>query len=167
MRIAARIVLLVALWILMWGELSIANVVTGVAVAGALLVVFPPEPPVGHLRVGPMGVLRLTGYVIVQLVRSNVVMTREILRRRPQLHPGVVAHRLATPSQQVVTLMTNVIALSPGTMVVDVDVESTTIAVHFLKFDDPERSRAALAHLEQLVVAAIAAPLARSRGARP
>lgn len=159
MRIAGRVVLLVVLWILAWGELSVANVVTGAAVAGALLVAFPPEPSVGHLRVGPVGVLRLTGYVAVQLVTSNVVMTREILRPRPRLHPGVVTHRLATPSSQVITLMTNVLALSPGTMVVDVDVESTTIAVHFLKLDDVDRSRAALVRLERLAVAAIATPL--------
>ena len=37
---------------------------------------------------------RLAGYVAVQLVTSNVVMTREILRRRLDVQPGVLAHRL-------------------------------------------------------------------------
>ena len=41
-------------------------------------------------------------------------MTREILRRRPTVRPGVIAHRLQWPSDYVVTLMTSIIALSPG-----------------------------------------------------
>ena len=51
--------------------------------------------------------------------------------------------------------MTSVIALSPGTMTVDVDRESTTIYVHFFRLRDLAAARASLARLERLVVDAI------------
>ena len=55
------------------------------------------------------------------------------------------------------TLMTSVIALSPGTMTADVDRESRTIYVHFFHLRDANEARASLNRLEDLVVNAIAA----------
>jgi multisubunit Na+/H+ antiporter MnhE subunit len=122
-------------------------------VAGALLIAFPPaERAGGGLRFSPAGAARLLVYLHLQLLISNLVMARQILRRRPQSRPGVVAHRLRQPSEEIVTIMTSVIALSPGTMTVDVDSDSTAIYVHFFMLTDVEAARAALARLEDLAV---------------
>jgi multicomponent Na+:H+ antiporter subunit E len=159
MRILRRVVLLVVLWLLAWGEITLGNVVSGIAVASALLVAFPPTRPAGErVRLRFAGAARLGGYVVTQLVTSNLVMAREILKRRPSARPGVLAHRLQRPSEEIVTLMTSVIALSPGTMTVDVDRDSTTIYVHFLFLRDVDASRASLRRLEQLAVRTITAP---------
>jgi multicomponent Na+:H+ antiporter subunit E len=156
-RIAGRIALLVALWLLAWGEASVANVVSGVAVAAALLVAFPPGPrATGDLRFSAVGAGRLAVYVLVQLVISNVVMAGQILRRRPDVRPGVLAHRLGQPSEEVVTVMTSVIALSPGTMTVDVDAASSVVYVHFFFLRDLEAARTSLRRLEDLAVRAVA-----------
>jgi multicomponent Na+:H+ antiporter subunit E len=159
MRLLGRVVPLVALWLLAWGEVTVANVASGVAVAAALLVAFPVNRGADqHLRLNPWGATRLAGYVVGQLVTSNVVMTREILRRHAKFSPGVLAHRLRAPSEEVVTIMTSVIALSPGSMTVDVDRGSTTIYVHFLFLRDIESARASLNRLERLASRAISAP---------
>lgn len=155
MRTLVRVALLVVLWLLAWGQITVANVLSGVAVATLLLLAFPLVAGGRHTRVNPVGVLQLIGYVVVQLVTSNVVMTREILRRRPNIRPGVLAHRLRSPSEELVTLMTSVIALSPGTMTADVDPDSTTIYVHFLLLRDLDAARASLDRLERLASQAI------------
>jgi multicomponent Na+:H+ antiporter subunit E len=157
MRIAGRILVLVALWLLAWGDATLANVISGVAVASALLVAFPPARRV-EVRINPVGAVRLIGYVVTQLLISNLVMARQILRIHPTMHPGVLAHRLQTPSEEVITVMSSVIALSPGTMTVDVDEDSTTIYVHFLLLHDVAAARASLARLECLTVRAISEP---------
>jgi multicomponent Na+:H+ antiporter subunit E len=158
MRHAGHSALLVALWLLAWGELTLANVMSGVVVAAVLLVEFPPHRPTSdHLRLRPLGVARLTGYVARQLVLSNLVMAREILRRSTGARPGVLAHRLQRPSEEVVTIMTSIIALSPGTMTVDVDRDSSSIYVHFFLLDDVDAARAGLIRLEELAVGAVGA----------
>ena len=153
------VALLVVLWILAWGELTLANVASGVVVAVALLVAFPPRRRRGQsdLRLSPVGLARLAGYVVSQLVISNVVMTRQILRRDPARRPGVVAHRLAQPSEEVATLVSSVIALSPGTMTVDVESDASVLYVHVFALHDVNAARASLARLEQHVIDAIAA----------
>jgi multicomponent Na+:H+ antiporter subunit E len=159
MRSVRRGALLVAIWLLAWGELSAANLLSGVVVAIALLSAFPARrTSQRHGRISMVGALRLGGYVIAQLILSNAVMAREILRRRPVTTPGVLEHRLQTPSEDVVTVMTSVIALSPGTMTVDVNLDSSAVYVHFLLLKDVAAARAGLVRLERLVTNAIAVP---------
>lgn len=154
MRTVARVTILVALWLLAWGELSLANVLSGIAVASTVLIAFPPSRrATARLRVHPAGTVRLLGYIAGQLVSSNVLMTRQILRRHPDAEPGVIAHRLRDPSDEVVTVMTSIIALSPGTMTVDVD--SSNIYVHFFRLHDITAARQQLNRLEHLVGGAI------------
>ncbi|HUS62557.1 MAG TPA: Na+/H+ antiporter subunit E [Acidimicrobiales bacterium] len=153
MRHLGRATFLAVLWLLAWGQITVANITSGAIVAAVLLLSFPVATSVGrHQRLRPAGAARLCGYVIAQLVTSNLVMIREVLRRRPAPRPGVLAHRLREPSEEVITIMTSVIALSPGTMAVDVDERSTTVYVHFLLLDDIEAARATLVRLERLVV---------------
>ena len=149
--------LYVGLWILAWGQLSPANLLSGVIVATALLLAFPRRRRYGgDLRLSAVGIVRLVAYVVTQLAISNVVMTRRILRRTAR-RPGVLAHRLRRPSAHVATAMSSIIALSPGTMTVDVTTDSSVLFVHFFELDDVDDARQALAHLEQLVASAITA----------
>lgn len=154
MRFAGRVAALVVLWLLAWGEVTVGRVAGGIVVASLLLVVFPPGPP-ADITIHPLGVARLLGYIGVQLVASNIVMSWQIVHPRPTLVPGVLAHHLQHPSAEVVTAMTSVIALSPGTMTVDTAQDSSVIYVHFLFLDDLQAARRSLARLERLVVAAI------------
>jgi multicomponent Na+:H+ antiporter subunit E len=159
-----RVALLVVLWLLAWGEVSVANVLSGIAAATAIFIAFPPtRRRTGRVRLHPLGIVRLAGYVVAQLVTSNVLMTRQVLRRRPDVRPGVIAHRLLRPSEEAVTVMTSIIALSPGTMTADVDDASTTVYVHFFRLTDVTAARASLARLEQLVTGALTATPIRTR----
>jgi multicomponent Na+:H+ antiporter subunit E len=156
MRPAARGALLVGLWLLAWGEISLANVLSGVAVAAALLVAFPASTKSAEgVRPHLGGILRLGLYVTRQLLVSNVAMAVQIIRGAPHTHAAVLSHRLAMPSEQVVTVMTSIISLSPGTMTVDVDDTASTIYVHFFDLPDIEHGRAELLRLEHLVTRAI------------
>jgi multicomponent Na+:H+ antiporter subunit E len=150
------VALLVTLWILAWGQLTFANLASGVVVTAALLLAFPPRRQRGNVRFNAAGGVRLAAYVAAQLVTSNVVMARQILRRNTARHAGVLAHHLRQPSDEIATLMSSVIALSPGTMTVDVTPDSSIVYVHFFDLRDVEAARASLARLEQRVINAIA-----------
>ena len=156
MRAARRAALLVAFWLLAWGEASVANVASGLVVATVLLVAFPP-----HRRAttgsgfSPLGVARLVLYVLGQLVPANVLVAREILSRRSRIRTGVLAYPLQRPSEEVLSLMAHVIALTPGTMTVEATRDPAVLYVHFLLLQDVDRARRTVARLERLAVAAL------------
>ena len=148
--------LLVALWVLAWGELTVANLISGVVVTAALLMAFPARRRASRSRrVDVGGSVRLAGSVAAQIITANVEMTRRILGRRTTFHPAVLAHRLRQPSEEVATVMSSIIALSPGTMTIDVAEDSSVIYVHFFDVSDVEAARAALDRLEHRVIGAV------------
>ena len=159
-RLLAHVTGLTAVWVLLWGRLTFANVATGVLVSVALLIVFPVErgrrdAPVA---VRPVAVIRLLVHFVIQLVVSNAVLAWQIVRPRPALRTGIVACQLHTRSPGLITLITDILALSPGTITVDVGTSagegSSTIFVHVLRLDDPTDVRRRVARLERMVVVA-------------
>ena len=148
--------LLVILWVLAWGEITVANLVSGAVVACALLVAFPQHRRGAESRrVDLNGCVRLTASVALQVLVANIDMSRRILGRGVDYRPAVLAHHFQQPSEQVATVMSSIIALSPGTMTIDVDEDSSVIYVHFFDVHDADAARAMLDRLEQRVIDAI------------
>jgi multicomponent Na+:H+ antiporter subunit E len=158
-RITLRVTLLIAFWLLAWGEVSVANVASGLVLAPALLLAFPPRRrTTGAHLISPIGVARLLLYVLGQLVTSNVLVAREVVSRRSRIRAGVIAYPVQHPSDEVLTLITNILALTPGTMTVEATTDPAVIYVHFLLLSDLEGARRAVARLERLAVAALGGP---------
>jgi multicomponent Na+:H+ antiporter subunit E len=152
-----RVVMLVTLWLLAWGEVSLANVASGLAIAVVLLIAFPlSQPAEPRVRVRWIGAGRLVVYVLGQPAVSNITMSRQILRPPVNPSPCVLAHRLSRPSPEAITVMSSVIALSPGTMTVDVTADASSIYVHFFHLTDLDAGRRTLARLDHLVDKALA-----------
>jgi multicomponent Na+:H+ antiporter subunit E len=157
MTASGRAVLLTALWVLLWGELSVANVVSGFAVAAVLLVVFPMGHRPGWVwrPIRVVALARLAAHVLGQLAVSNAVVAREILTRGSNVRTAVVACRLSSRAESAMTLVANIVALSPGLMTVDVRSDPPTIYVHVLHFHSAADTRRRIARLERLVVKAV------------
>ena len=157
MRAAVRRgAVLVVFWFLAWGEVSLANLVTGIVAAAALLIVFPPRRRASTADgFSPVGAARLTLYVLGQLIPSNLLVAREVLAPRSRIQSGVVDHQLVHPTDEALNLMAHVIALTPGTMTVEADRERGVLTVHFLLLDDVERARASLRRIDALVTATL------------
>lgn len=156
MRAALRRgVLIVAVWVLLWDRFSLANLLSGAAVAAVLLVLFPTRSEIsGHTAVRPLAVLRLGLYLARTLVAANLTVAREALRPRPHTHTGVVAVPVPSSSEGILTFIANVTALSPGTMTVEVELDPPTIYLHILDLHDVGQVRASIATLEDLTVRA-------------
>ena len=103
----------------------------------------------------PIAFVRFAAYVLGQLAVSNLLVAREIVSRRSRVRTGVVGYRVQQPSALTLTLMSNILALAPGTMPVDVTEEPPMLYVHFLLLSDVDAARRTMARLEQHIVAAI------------
>ncbi len=155
MRVA-RVVLLLGVWLLAWGKVTFANVVTGLAVIALLLVAFPVgRSSIDGARLHPVGIARLIAHVGRNLVVSNVLMSRQVLARRARFNTGVIAYEVHYDHDLVIALVANIIALTPGTMTVDATTDPATLRVHFLLLEDVESAHRSIARLEHHVAAAL------------
>ncbi len=147
--------LLLAVWLLAWGTVTWANVASGVLVAAAVVALVPDVGRPPHLPVvRPVPAARLAAHLVRDVLVSNLVLTREVLTRRSGIATGVVRVPLAGCSDELVTLMSTLVAMTPGTMPVEVEQDPTVLYVHVLHLDDPERVRRAIWRLRDEVVQA-------------
>ncbi|MGI9579350.1 MAG: Na+/H+ antiporter subunit E [Microthrixaceae bacterium] len=143
-----------ALWVALWGDASIGNLIGGAAVATLLAVLFHPgrRERLGRLRF--VAALRFSWYVIVSLTRSTISVAWEVLTPSDHSRPGILAVQLPSATPVVLTAVTTAVGLTPGTVVVDVGHQPTILYVHVLHLTEPSKVRRDIARLEALALAA-------------
>lgn len=167
-RFSGILVWLTVLWVLLWGDLSVANVASGLAVGVAVLV-FARLPAVARsddpdvARVSIPHLLWFGVYVVYKLIESNMVLAWEIVTPRNRINTGVIAVPLRTQSNLAMMTVANVITLTPGTMTLEAHGDPAVLYVHVLHLHDVERVRADLLKLEDLSVQAFGSRRARDQ----
>ncbi len=157
---SARLLLgswLVVMWLLLWGQVTVANVGTGALVAAGVVWAFPPAPERDDpLKVRVLPALSLVGWFLWALVVSNVAVAREVVMpaSRTQIRPGIVACALRTRSGRLATVIANLITLTPGTLTVEARGRPAVLFVHVLSYEDLASVRADVDDLERRVVRA-------------
>ena len=132
------LVWLVLVWILLWGTWSWANVLSGLLVALAVTVLLPLPAVVGGLRVRPLPLLGFLGHFLLDLAVSGAQVAWQALRPGPQRRSAIVRVRLRTDSDLLLTIISQTLCLVPGSLVLDLDREERTIALHLLHVRDHE-----------------------------
>jgi multicomponent Na+:H+ antiporter subunit E len=146
----------VALWVLLFGDLNLANVLGGLAVAGVVFVLFPRRPGRARHRCSPWGCARLVADLAVQLVLSSARVALAVLAPTPaRLQTAVVRVPLRSDSDLVATVIADLITLTPGTLTLDVRRDPDRLLVHVLGESDPASVVASVQRLEDRVLHAI------------
>ena len=146
----------VVLWVLLFGELGVANVVGGLAVAVAVFVLFPRRSAPARHRISPWGCGLLVVDLAAQLVVSSVQVARAVLRPTPaRLATMVVRVPLRTDSELVATVVADLITLTPGTLTLDVRSDPPRLLVHALGESDPAAVVVSVRQLEDRVLRAV------------
>lgn len=123
---------LMLVWVLLWGDVSAANVLSGLLV-GLLITVLLPLPPVPiEGRLHPMSFLRLVIQVAYYLVMSSIQVAWLAVRPGPPPRTAVLRAHLALKSDLVLALAVNIMNLIPGGIVLEIDQTRRLIYVHVL-----------------------------------
>lgn len=161
-RLTANLVLLAwlaAVWVALWGSLTAANVLGGLAVATALLLLLPlPEVP-SQGRVRPVALVRLLLIFLWELVEASVTVVLQVLHPRAELRQGVVAVPVVGVSDRLLTMLANAVSLTPGTLALEVDRPKGVLYVHVLDLGGGaggvEDVRRSILRLERLIILAL------------
>jgi multicomponent Na+:H+ antiporter subunit E len=146
---------LVALWIGLYGELTPANIVGGVAIAA--IVWFATRGSANaRVRFRPLGMLALLAFMFVNLVRSSVrVLVAVWLPTAERTRVQVLSATLQSGSPTVAAVVANLITVTPGTMTIEVADDARKIQVHVLGAVSTEQFRSSVIDLELRVVNAL------------
>jgi multicomponent Na+:H+ antiporter subunit E len=151
------VVWLTVVWVALWGDLSVANVLGGVVVALLVCLIFPLPPLRIDLHVRP---LRL-GWLVLRFLGDVVAASVDVSWKTMQFHRrplnAVIEVDLTTRSDFILTVVAEMVSLVPGSLVVEARRSTHTLFLHVLDVRDQagvDKMRADVFALERRVLLA-------------
>ncbi len=138
--------LLAAVWVLLWGELSLFSVLCGLALGWLVTVVFwlPPIRYYGEVRLGWLVVLVLAQ--LRDLAVASCQLALASVRPRIELRPGIIKVRLRTNSDLFQVAVAVLISIVPGTLVVETVRRPRLLYLHVFDLPDSRAVKRQRAH---------------------
>ena len=152
------LVLLIPLWMLLWGELSWLSLLSGIVVAFFVSLVFYLPPVALSGRLNPFWAIVFFGWFLYEVVLGSVQVAWFAFRARGLRGNAIVEAPIKTQSDLVATLTSIVITLIPGSVVVEIDQDRSVMFLHVIDIvdeDGAEQLRAKVRSIERGLVRAI------------
>lgn len=150
-------IILVVLWMMLWGEISWLSFLSGVLIAVVVPQLFylPPVDLPGRLN--PFYLIAFLAVFLIQVAVSSIQVA--VLAFGPRVdRNAIVAVSLRTSSDFILTMTAIVTSLVPGSFIADIDRERTILYVHFIGKKDAdavERARRGVLATERRLVRAL------------
>ena len=125
-------------WAALQGELDTSNLVIGFLISAALIYLFRRmffRP--SYFRKVALA-LTMTLVFIKELLKSNIAVLRIVFSPRARVRSGVIAVPTELTNNVALTMLANMITLTPGTLTLDISPDRRYLYVHTLNLDDPE-----------------------------
>lgn len=141
MSLYAISILMAVIWATVSGSFTLVNLIFGFVLSLLTLYLLRER------FVGPgytsraRRILSLILLFLVELAKSAWKVATLVLSPKMDLKPGIFAYPLTVKSDWEISLLANLITLTPGTLSVDVSEDRQTLYVHALDCSDVEAAR--------------------------
>lgn len=137
-----RVFLLTLIWVALQGSISPGNVLLGVLFAGGILRLSRPlfdvaEPGESRrIRQGGRPLLRIWRVFVLllvffrEMVMSALQVARYTIQPTLQIRPAIIEYPLDVTTAREITILANMISLTPGTLSLDVSPDCKFLYVH-------------------------------------
>ena len=134
-------------WAAATGSFTLPNLLLGLLVSGLSLAVVRQFVWTPRLLPRALRIIRLARTFIVELALSALRVARLVLRPDVNAHirPAIVAFPLSAKTDAEITLLANLITLTPGTLSVDVSEDRRFLHIHVIDLADRESFIAGIA----------------------
>ena len=147
-----RLLVLTLIWVALQGSLSVGTVLLGVVFSGLILRVSAPLfDPVDANAAGRRGrhirpfarlwrVFVLLLVFLRELVVSAMTVVRYTLQPTLQIRPAIIEYPLDVQTGREITMLANLISLTPGTLSLDVSPDCHYLYVHAMSVETKDGS---------------------------
>ena len=150
-RLQSRAVLLLAVvWVLLWGEASLLNILYGLVLGWLISVVFWLAPIRYYGKVRLWGLLRLVLAQVKDLAVASFQVAVVALRPNLNIKPGIIKVRLAANSDLYQVAVAELISVVPGTLVVETVRRPRLLYLHVFDLPDAGAIRKQRKHALQI-----------------
>lgn len=132
---------LTAVWIFGMGDLTVWNATLGFVLGYAILWLGRRVLNSAEYCIYLFKLVDFVRYFLWELLRANLRVAYDVLTPTHHMRPGIIALPLEAQKDQEITLLANLITLTPGTLSLDVSPDRKYLYVHSMYIDDPEEEK--------------------------
>lgn len=137
-------ILLALTWALMNGRITLSNLLVGFFLGYFALMLFQSGKESSNYFKKVRQILAFFFWFFKELILSNLQVAHDVVTPTHYSRPGILAIPLDAKTPAEITLLANVISLTPGTLSLDVSDDRKTLYIHAMFIDDPEKLRRAI-----------------------
>ena len=130
------------LWVALWQDLTPPTIVLGIIFSVVVMWALPLPPVPFADRFNVYHSLRFVFYFLWKITVATWEVAVKAINPGPKVVNSVVAVKLRTQDDLLLTLVGHVYALIPGSLVIDVDRPSSTLFLHVIDVPDEDAAEA-------------------------
>lgn len=134
-------ILLAIAWIFLTGELEFQNFVEGFVIGFIIIFITRNVTSTSNYLKKIPKIIHFIFYFLFELIVANIKVTIDILTPRHRMTPAIIAVPLTIDRNYEISLLANLITLTPGTLSLDLSSDKKILFVHSMYVDDPEKFR--------------------------
>jgi multicomponent Na+:H+ antiporter subunit E len=134
-------IVLALVWVALLEQYTVINFFAGFVLGYCMLWVVQPVMSSANYFTKVRRIIGITTLFIKELVLSNLRVAYSVLAPFTTMTPGIVAIPLDIESDAEITLLANMITLTPGTLSLDVSDDRRVLYVHGMHVNDLEQFR--------------------------
>ncbi|AHE97635.1 Na+/H+ antiporter subunit E [Thioalkalivibrio paradoxus] len=128
---------LALIWMALTGSFTGANLLLGFVLGYLVLALtLGRKPDVRKYLLKVPRFFGFVGYFFWELLLSNLRVAYDVLTPTHHMSPGVIAMPLDAKTDGEITIVANLISLTPGTLSLDVSSDKKVLYIHVMYLDD-------------------------------
>lgn len=129
------------LWSLLNGAINDANLIIGFIIGYIILGSIRRENESTSYFVKVSQTIRFILVFLKELIISSLRVAYDVVTPTDYAKPGIIAVPIDAKTDSEITLLANVISLTPGTLSLDVSKDRKFLYIHAMFIDDPDELR--------------------------
>ncbi|WP_047042535.1 Na+/H+ antiporter subunit E [Vibrio mexicanus] len=146
-------VLLALAWVVLSGSYTLANLLGGMILSYMVLAYVLRDRPLFSKYFGKLPKLvNFVLFFIWDLIKANARVAYDVITPTHLMKPAVIGVPLDLKTDGGITVFSNLITATPGSLALDVSTDKKVLYVHLMYFEDEQLHIAELKRLEAMVI---------------
>lgn len=134
-------IMLALVWAMLNGEINPANLIIGFILGYFVLFLargaLGPSPYFGRA----LNLIHFAAFFLYEIFNSNIKVALDVLTPKHSMAPRIIAISLAAKTDAEITLLANLISLTPGSLSLDVSDDKKVIYAHVMYAEDADAAK--------------------------
>lgn len=139
MNVLLTNIVLAIVWITLTGYFTYSNFIFGFILGYIVIILTRPQEGCAKYIKKIPEVFSFIFFFLWELTKANIKVAYDVVTPRDYMRPGIVSYKLEGESDMEITLLMNLISLTPGTLSLDVSNDRQVLYIHAMyvgKTDD-------------------------------